>query len=162
LPAPNFFSSCAWIGLMPSTSLLNEPVARNDSDLESREAGRLLGLPERLGRGDLHRLGARDRLPEAVAHAELQQGHREGDDQRECRGLAKQLDVAPPENVPAGDAEDDERSGGEPGEQDVQVGAQGELVAEQRPDVGQLGLPARDLVAHGVLHPRVGHEDEVR
>ena len=54
------------------------------------------------------------------------------------------------------DAED------QPGEDRVQARAQREVVRQQRPDARQLRLAVDDLVADRVLHPRVGHEDEVR
>ena len=77
-PGPNCAASCAWFSFRPTTLPWNEPVARYDSspgisieklgvwsllreaaDLEDRERRRLLGVPERLGRGDLHRLDVR-------------------------------------------------------------------------------------------------------
>ena len=93
---------------------LNEPVARYErssrdrdrearrlvvlgeaADLEEREAARLAGVPLRLGGGDLHRAArSSTSIPKWLPNHELQQRDRHGDDQRQLRRRAEQLDLA--------------------------------------------------------------------
>ena len=118
-------------------------------------------VPLRLRSGDLHALRARHRLAEAVADHELQQRDRHGDDERELRGLAEEVDVVAAQEVPAADAEHHDRPEDQAGEHRVHVRAEREPVRQERPDARQLRLPVHDLVADRVLHPRVRDEDEV-
>jgi hypothetical protein len=160
----------------------NDPVARNDSSLgtstsklglgcdcekppiwKSENPAGLLGVPQRLGRGDLHRLDVGGDDPEAAADDEVERRGGHEHDQPERRAAAEDVHVAPAQQVPAGHAEDDGRTRREGHEHRVQEGVPGELAAQQLPHVGELRLlaPVGELVADRVLHPGVGDEDEV-
>ena len=159
---------------MPTTWPWNEFVARNESrpgistverwrlivhgvaaDLEERERGRLLGVPERLGRCDLHRLHVGGGDAELAADDELYAREREDDDDRELRRVAEELDVSPPQQVPAGHAEHEEPARQETCQERVAPGKPHEFLGQDLEDVGRLG-PAGirvDLVPDRVLHP---------
>ncbi len=168
---------------MPTTSPLNELVARKERSpgismsndgvwsssvkppiWKSENAGGLLGLPQRLRRGDLHRLGVGDRDPELAADPELDERDGEEDDDRDLRRAAEEVDVASPQHVPARDAEHDGGAGDQPGQDHVHPGEEQEALEEDVGDVVGLGAPGLlvDLVPDRVLHPGVGGEDEVR
>ncbi len=137
---------------------------REAADLEERERGRLLGVPECLRGGDLHRLRVRRLDPERVPPPELERGQRHQQHDRELRGRTKDIDVAALSKMPRGDAEHDEAAGEEAGQDHMHVGVDRELLEQDRGDVVRLGPIRRrvDLVADRMLHPRVGDDDEVR
>ncbi len=66
--------------------------------------------------------------------------------------------------MPARDAEDEEARSHETGQDRVRPGEEEEALKEDGDDVGGLGAAGLvvDLVADGMLHPRVRGEDEVR
>ena len=121
------------------------------ADLEEREAGRLLRVPERLGGGDLHRLGVGDGDAELAPDPELDERDGQRDDDRELRRAAEDLDVPALQQVPAGDAEHEEARGYQPGKDDMRPGEENEPLEEDVDDVRRLraaGLRV-DLVADG-------------
>ena len=75
--------------------------------------------------------------------------------------LTEEVGVRAAQEVPAAHAEHHVVPKISPARIDVHVRAQREAVGEQRPDARQLRLAVDDLVADGVLHPRVRDEDEV-
>ena len=77
---------------------------------------------------------------------------------------AEEVDVASAQHVPARDAEHDGGAGDQPGQDHVHPGEEQEALEEDVGDVVGLGAPGLlvDLVPDRVLHPGVGGEDEVR
>ena len=143
--------------MIPTTWPLNEFVARNESrpgnldverrrlvvlgeaaDLEERERGRLLGVPERLGGGDLHRLHVGGGDAELAPDAELDERDGQRDDDRELRRAPEDVDVPAPQEVPARDAEDEEARGDETRQDRVRPGEEHEPLEEDLEDVRRL------------------------
>ena len=135
---------------------------REAADLEERERRWLLGVPQRLGRGDLHRLVLGRIDAEVTAEPEIYRRNGQQNDQSELRRAPKELDVAAADEVPARDSENERGAHGQTREHRVPERPDGEVGREQRPDVRQHRLPVFDLVADRLLHPRVGDQDEIR
>ncbi len=120
-------------------------------------------FPLRLGRGDLDRLVLGLDFAELVADEQLQDDHRQQHDHRDPRGEGEGLDLVSLADLPGRDREHHERARHERGEDHVDVAPEERRVREQRRDVVQFGLAvAVHDVADGMLHPRVGGEDEQR
>jgi hypothetical protein len=113
-------------------------------------------------KSDLHRLVVGDDDPEVAPHGEIHRRHGDGDDQRQLRGLAEELNVATAQEVPAGNAEHEHRCGRQADKDDVDERPDREAVREELPDARQLRAPVDDLGADRSLHPRVRHDDEQR
>ena len=137
--------------------------SREAADLEERERGGLLGVPQRLRRGDLHRLGVGDRDAELAADPELDERDGEQDDDRDLRRAAEEVDVASRAACASTRRRARGAAGDQPGEDHVHPGEEQEPLEEDVDDVVGLGAPGLlvDLVADRMLHPRVGGEDEV-
>ena len=134
----------------------------------STENGRgALGVVEALGGGHLHRLHLGHDLALDVAGDDDGCGGDQGDPGAELRGEPVGGGVgavAVADQVPQGDRHQ-QGSGDEEGAGDgVREGDQGDLVGEHGDEVGQFGAAGVGVVAvaDGVLHERVGGEDEVR
>ena len=142
---------------MPTTWPWNEFVARNESrpgistverrrlvvhreaaDLEERERGRLLRVPERLGGGDLHRLDVGDGDAELAAEDELDAERGRTTMIASFAALRKSSTFLPPQQVPAGDAEHEEPAGHQPRQEHVPPGKPHELLEEDVEDVVRL------------------------
>ena len=65
------------------------------------------------------------------------------------------------QEVPAADTQHHDRAEDQTGQHRVQIGAQREVVRQERPHARELRLAVDELVADRVLHPRVGDQDEV-
>ena len=112
---------------------------------KSENAARLLGVPQRLGRGDLHRLVVGDDDAEVAAEPEVHRGDRHEDDQRQLGGVPEDLDVPAAQEVPAGDPETTTAAAVVSPTRITWMNAQTrEPVREQLPDARQLGAAVHD------------------
>ncbi len=139
-------------------------ILREAADLEDRERGRLLGIPQGLGSRDLHRLCVRRLDPERVPPVELKRRQRDQQHDRELRRRAEDVAVAPVAQVPRGNAEHHEAARQQARQDHVDIRVDRELLEHDRRDVVRLRGVRRavDLVADRMLHPRVRDDDEVR
>ena len=122
------------------------------------------GVPERLGRGDLHRLVRAFHDAELAADEEVEGDGGQQDHERDDRGAAEGLDLVLAVEVPGGHGQHHRGARDERGHDDVGVAPQEDGVGEEGPDVVELRLMGAVVrrVADGVLHPRVGRNDEGR
>ncbi len=130
---------------------------------EQGPARALLGVPQRLGGGHLHRLLPGHDLALEVPGEQHPHRRHGTHHQAQPHGPAVQVDLLPPAQVPTGQPDQHRARGEQRGGQHVREGDDLRRVRQRLPDRGELGPTGLrvDPVADRVLHPRVRRQDEV-